>query len=188
VPEIVVCRHAATEHNLAKRFISTTDLPLSAHGRAQCEGLREALCRFSFKRCVVSPMRRCLETRELAASGVPFEIEPALRETDFGSWEGWTLEWAELQAPQLLAQRRLDPVGFRPPGGESIEDAAERLRPVAQKLRGEDSTLVIGHRVTLGILERLLRDLPLDSKEVGGLEPAEFTVVRVPERRSVTER
>ena len=178
MPEIVLCRHAATEHNLAKRFISTTDLPLSAHGRTQCERLREALAAFAFEGCLVSPMQRCLQTRELVAPGVPFEIEPALRETDFGSWEGQTLEWLELHMPQLLARRRSDPVRFRPPGGESIEDAAARLHPLLPRLRGEGTTLVVSHRVTLGILERLLRDLPLDSKEVAGLEPAEFRIVR----------
>ncbi|MGA8575640.1 MAG: histidine phosphatase family protein [Candidatus Cybelea sp.] len=175
---IVFCRHAATDHNLTKRFLSTTDLPLGAQGRAQCESLRDALRSFAFERCLVSPMRRCLQTRELAASHLPFAIEPALREVDFGAWEGETLEWVETTAPELLAQRRRDPVRFRPPQGESIEEAARRMRALAERLRAEEATLVIGHRVTLGILERLLRDLPLDSQDVAGLQPAEFRIVR----------
>ena len=137
-----------------------------------------ALQDFGFERCFVSPMRRALETRELAVPNVPFEIEPALREVDFGSWEGHTLEWAQYHAPALLAQRRQDPVHFRPPGGESIADAAARIGPLLQKLRAEDAPLVIGHRITLAILERLLRDLPLDSRDVAGLETGEFRIVR----------
>ena len=159
-------------------FISTSDPPLAPEGRAQCERLREALAPFRFQRCRVSPMRRCLETRELAVPSLSCRIEPALREVNFGAWEGKTLEWVESRAPELLAQRRADPVRFRPPAGESFEDAAERLRPLALALRNGDDTLVIGHRVTLGILERLLRDLPLDSEDVAGLQPAEFRVVR----------
>ena len=119
-------------------------------------------------------MQRCLETRELVADVIPFAIEPALREVDFGEWEGKTLEWAERSAPDLLAQRRRDPVRFRPPGGESIEDAVVRLHPLAEKLRGRERTLVIAHRLSLGILERLLRGLPIDSKLVAQLEPGEF--------------
>jgi broad specificity phosphatase PhoE len=122
-------------------------------------------------------MQRCLETRELVAARIPFEIEPVLREVDFGKWEGQTLEWAERNAPELLAQRRRDPVRFRPPGGESIEDAAARLRPLAARLRNRERTLVIAHRLSLGILERLLRGLPLDSKRVKQLEPGEFRIV-----------
>jgi broad specificity phosphatase PhoE len=101
-----------------------------------------------------------------------------LREVDFGAWEGETLEWAETNAPELLARRRRDPVRFRPPQGESIEEAALRMQTLADRLRGEEATLVIGHRVTLGILERLMRDLPLDSQEVAALQPAEFRIVR----------
>lgn len=174
---LVLCRHAATDHNLTKRFLSTTDLSLGIHGRAQCETLREALRAFSFARCIVSPMRRCLETRALVAPHLPFDVEPALREVDFGTWEGRTLEWAETNAPELLAHRRRDPVAFRPPQGESIEDAALRLQPLARRLRRDDATLVIGHRIALGILERLLRGLPLESQEVAGLAPAEFRIV-----------
>jgi alpha-ribazole phosphatase len=140
--------------------------------------LREALRPFSFERVLVSPMRRCLETREIVAPALPFEIEPALREVDFGSWEGKTLDWVERHAPGLLAKRRRDPLRFRPPGGESFKDAAGRLSSVAGRIVGGDATLVIGHRVTLGILERLLRDLPLDSPLVAPLEPGEFRIVR----------
>jgi broad specificity phosphatase PhoE len=123
-------------------------------------------------------MMRCLETRERIAPLLPFKIEPALCEVDFGSWEGQTLESLELHVPELVAQRRRNPVGFRPPGGESLEDAAGRLRPLVHGLRTGDDTLVIGHRVTLGILERLLRDLPLESPLVAPLEPSEFRIVR----------
>lgn len=136
-----------------------------------------ALRDFEFERCFVSPMRRTLETRELVVPDVPFEIESALREVDFGSWEGRTLEWAQHHVPELLAQRRQDPVHFRPPGGESIADAAARVSPLLQKLREEDAALVIGHRITLAILERLLRHLPLDSRDVAGLETGEFRIV-----------
>jgi broad specificity phosphatase PhoE len=177
VSEIVLCRHAATEHNLANRFLSTTDLPLGPHGLAQCERLRAALAPLRVQRCLVSPMRRCLETRELAAPALPFAIEPALREVDFGSWEGRTLEWAEDHAPEMLAGRRRDPVHFRPPDGESIADVAKRLGPLAERLHGDDAILVIGHRLTLGILERLLRNLPLDSQSIIGLATAEFRIV-----------
>lgn len=176
-PITVFCRHGATEHNLTKRFLSVTDLPLGPLGRAQCESLREALKPYAFERCLVSPMRRCLETRAIVAPDTPFAVEPALREVHFGDWEGRTLEWVESNAPELLAQRRRDPVRFRPPGGESFEDAAGRLHELAASIRDGAPALVIGHRVTLGILERLVRELPLDSEDVMPLEPAEFRIV-----------
>ncbi len=122
-------------------------------------------------------MRRCLETREILAPQPPFEIDAALREIDFGTWEGETLEWLQANDPSGLAQRRRDPVHFRPPQGESFSDVARRLRPVVETLRRPLRWLVVGHRGTLGVLERLLRDLPLESQAVKGLEPAQFRLV-----------
>ncbi|HYL27316.1 MAG TPA: histidine phosphatase family protein [Candidatus Nitrosotalea sp.] len=175
---IVLCRHAATEVNLAMRFLSTTDAPLGERGLEQCEALREALRSFNFERCLVSPMRRAMQTRAIVAPEVPFEIEPGLREVSFGSWEGRSPDEVEAVMPGAIAARRAAPALYRPPGGESIEDAAARLQPIAERLERMQNTLVIGHRIALGILERLLRADPLDSQLVIGLQPAEFRIVR----------
>lgn len=174
---IVLCRHGVTESNLAGRFLSRTDVPLSPLGVAQCRQLQIELEAFDFERCLVSPMRRCLETREIVAPQVPFEIEAALREIDFGTWEGETLEWLQANDPSGLSQRRRDPVHFRPPQGESFTDIAQRLRPAVETLRRPLRWLVVAHRGTLGVLERLLRELPLESQVVKGLEPAHFRIV-----------
>jgi probable phosphoglycerate mutase len=174
---IVLCRHGVTESNIAGRFLSRTDVPLSPLGVAQCRQLQIELEAFDFERCLVSPMRRCLETREIVAPQPPFEIDPALREIDFGTWEGETLEWLQANEPSGLARRSRDPVHFRPPQGESFADVAQRLRPVVERLRSPLRWLVVAHRGTLGVLERLLRDLPLESQAVKGLEPAQFRVV-----------
>jgi probable phosphoglycerate mutase len=177
---IVLCRHGATESNSAGRFLSTADPPLSALGRAQCEAMRDRLAGIRLARAVVSPMRRCLETREIIAPQLPFRTDPDLREIDFGAWEGKTLEWLEQHDAPGLGQRRRDPVRFRPAGGESFEDVAARLPALVDSLRHGPDTLVIAHRGTLGVLERLLRLLPLDSRSVEPLEPAELRVLQVP--------
>jgi broad specificity phosphatase PhoE len=122
-------------------------------------------------------MLRCLQTREIVAPALPFTIEEALHEVHFGDWEGKTAEWLERHQPDELARRRRDPATFRPPGGESFEDVAQRVRTLLERIRADGATLVIGHRGTLGVLERLLRGLPLQSQIVRPLEPAEFHVI-----------
>jgi broad specificity phosphatase PhoE len=158
--------------------LSNDDPPLSDAGRAACRYVAEVLASMSLARVFVSPRRRTLETRKLVAPATPYEICDELREVDFGTWEGKTLEWLEQNDAQRLAERRRDPVRFRPPGGESFEDAAPRLRAVAAKLSVEDNVLVIGHRGSLGVLERILRGLALDAKDVTPMEPSEFRIVR----------
>jgi alpha-ribazole phosphatase/probable phosphoglycerate mutase len=82
----------------------------------------------------------------------PFDLgpvaKPALRELHIGDWEGKT--WQELQAtyPEQWQARLDDIVHYRVPGGESLLDMAERVRPVIRELvaahSGED-LLVVGH-------------------------------------------
>jgi alpha-ribazole phosphatase len=174
---IVLCRHGATDANVAGAFLSNDDPPLNAIGRAQCARARDALTGVEFQTAFCSPMLRCVQTVEIVAPRVPRRVLDALREVDFGQWEGRTLQWLLEHDPAGVARRRGDPVRFRPPGGESFSDASERLLEVAAALRSEASALVVGHRGTLGVLERLLRDVPLDSREVIPLEPGEFRIV-----------
>lgn len=127
-------------------------------------------------------MRRCVETLNIVAPTLPYRCDPALREVDFGQWEGRTLEWLEANEATSLAQRRRDPVNFRPPGGESFADASERLRSCAETIRNSNgrNVLVVAHRGSLGVLERLLRGLPLASQEVTPLAPAEVRTLSLP--------
>lgn len=178
---VVLCRHASTEHNARDAFLSFTDLPLSAQGRAQCGPLRERIAVMTFDAAYVSPMRRARETLAAIAPGVTDEICEELREVNFGAWEGRTLEEIAGEDSGLLDARRRDPVSFRPPGGESFEDASARIAPFAHRLRsGGGRVLVVSHRGTLGVLERLLRGFDLRDQRVVPMAPAELRVIDVP--------
>jgi broad specificity phosphatase PhoE len=172
---IVLVRHGATDHNAEGRFLSRTDLPLNEQGRRQVEALAQTLDAYRFARCYSSPMRRCIETADIVAPKLERVVDSSLREIDFGDWEGETAESIGRSDPEGLAERKRDPVHFRPPNGESFEDVALRLQALREQL--QDATgdmLVVAHRGSLGVLERLLRDLPLNSQTATPLEPAQF--------------
>jgi broad specificity phosphatase PhoE len=184
---ITLCRHGATDQNLEGVFLSTDDPWLNARGRAQCERVRESIREMHFDFALTSPMRRCLESLSLVAPELEFEINTLLIEVDFGSWNGKTRDWLEAHDPDGLARRAQDPVRFRPPDGESFEDVARRLHPFLAQLHDRTgNVLVVGHRGTLGVLERLLRGFPLESQRVTPLELAEFRVLRADLARTGT--
>ncbi|MBV9272029.1 MAG: histidine phosphatase family protein [Candidatus Eremiobacteraeota bacterium] len=175
--EIILCRHAITAVNAENRFLSRTDAPLNDEGRRQSTLLGERLRSMRIDRCFVSPMKRCMETLSLALPDCkPMLVRQELREVDFGDWELLTAEEIEERWPGMLAQRRGSPVQFRPPGGESFADVAVRLTPLLNELH-EGNVLVVSHRGTLGALERLVRGLPLDYREIASMEPAGLHVV-----------
>lgn len=180
---IVLCRHGATDANVAGAFLSTNDPPLNALGREQSERARVALRDASPHVAFTSPMRRCVQTLEIVAPQIARTVCEELREIAFGTWEGRTIDWLERHEPEAVARRRRDPVSFRPPGGESFADVARRLLAFAGVARAAAArgVIVVGHRGTLGVLERLLRGVPLDARDVVPLEPGEVRVIE--ERR-----
>ena len=175
--EIILCRHATTAANVENRFLSHTDLPLNDEGRRQSLLLGERLRAMRIERCFVSPMKRCIETLSLALPQCkPMLVRQELREIDFGEWELLAPEDIDARWPGALAQRRKLPVQFRPPGGENFADVAVRLTPLLEELH-DGSILIVSHRGTLGVLERLLRGLPLDYREIAPMEPSGLHVL-----------
>jgi alpha-ribazole phosphatase len=173
---IVLCRHGATDGNAGGAFLSTNDPPLNALGLKQAATAANALHDVAFDLALTSPKRRCRQTCAIVAPAIEARIDDRLIEVNFGEWEGRTSQWLEEHAAESLRRRRERPADFRPPGGESFMDAAIRLQPFAETLErnGELRTLIVAHRGTLGVLERLLRGLPIDSPAVVPLEPGEF--------------
>ncbi len=174
---IVLCRHGATEFNRDGRFLSYLDPSLTSEGRDQAIALRPLLSALNLQRAYVSPMLRCRETLTLAAPDLPFDVVDELREVNFGAWEGRTLSQIERDDPYGAARRVASPVDFRPPGGESFEDVAVRLREFEQRRVAVDRVLIVAHRGTLAVLERMLRGLPLDYRDVPAIDPAGFRVI-----------
>jgi alpha-ribazole phosphatase/probable phosphoglycerate mutase len=79
---------------------------------------------------VSSPLRRC---RSFAAAWceqqqLDLMIEPAWSEIDFGAWEGQSAEQISSRWPDGLAAFYKDPVTFTPPGAESYQQFAARVR------------------------------------------------------------
>jgi len=92
---LLLVRHGESEWNRVRRFQGANDVGLSDVGRAQAEALGCAVKRgYRVAVAYVSPMRRALETAELALAGttIPRVPLPDLRELSLGEWEGRTVD------------------------------------------------------------------------------------------------
>ncbi len=106
------------------RFRGLRDDPLSDVGWRQ---MRRAVSGQHWDLLVTSDLRRCQAfARELSRRrSIPLEVDPRLRERDFGAWEGLR--------PEAVADREAlqasydDPVGHGPPGGEPAATMIERV-------------------------------------------------------------
>lgn len=86
---LFLIRHGETDDN-ARRVVQMPDAALSARGRAQAERLGVRLREAGIARILTSDYRRARETADAvaAATSLPVEIEPLLRERHFGEVRG----------------------------------------------------------------------------------------------------
>ena len=149
---IVFLRHGETDWNVEGRLQGQRDVPLNDRGRGQArrngEIVKHAVPGIAAFDFVASPLGRARETMEIARRALgldpaDYRTDDRLREVTFGRWEGFTTEEIRAREPRELAEREADKWGVAPPGGESYEVLAGRVRPwLAEIVR---PTVVVAH-------------------------------------------
>lgn len=142
-PELWLLRHGATAWARAGRHTSHTDLPLLPEGEAEARALAPLLAQQPFTAVLCSPLQRARRTCELAGLGAGAEIEPALREWDYGAYEGITTAEIRRTVPDWT-------VFSHPcPGGEDAQQVQRRCeRVIAHALElagGEGRVALFAH-------------------------------------------
>ena len=122
--ELLMIRHSSTRGNLLRQYVGSQDHPLAPEGVALAERRRGEMP--PIDGLWVSPMLRCRQTAEILFPGVEQRLVDALKECDFGTFEGKT--WAELKDnPIYQAWLAGDPhIAF--PGGEVLGEHIARCR------------------------------------------------------------
>lgn len=182
---LVLLRHGESALTAQKRFSgsgATVDPPLSERGLRQAgQAAAELAARGGVQAVVSSPLARCRRTAEVAAErlGVPVELEPALRETDFGAWEGLTFAEVRERFPEELTAWLRSPEAA-PPGGESIAEVERRVVPWRDALLAaapDRTVLVVSHVTPLKTLARLALGAPAQALFRMDLAPASLSEV-----------
>jgi broad specificity phosphatase PhoE len=135
VTRLLLVRHGETDWNAEGRLQGQTDRPLSDYGRRQARQLADELESEVFQAIYSSDLVRARETAEIVGRrlAIPVELDPDLREKDWGTWEGLT----------AVERDRVEFVG------ESTEAHQARmlraLRRIAERHPGETRVLVVTH-------------------------------------------
>ena len=87
---VVLVRHGATDWSEAGRHTGWTDIPLNPEGVRQASAVGPRLSRWSFDLVLCSPLQRALTTCERAGHRDVAEVDPDLREWNYGDYEGLT--------------------------------------------------------------------------------------------------
>lgn len=147
----LLIRHGPTEWNAAGRIQGHTDIALSAVGREQVAGQRVPET-YHDARWVCSPLVRALETARLMGCEDP-ETEPALKEMNWGEWEGMTLAGLQKKYGDALRTNEQLGLDFRPDGGESPREVQRRVTHWMRSATGADSVVAVTHK---GVIRAVL--------------------------------
>src|SRR5260370_39085161 len=92
VRRLVMLRHGQTDYNAGSRMQGQLDTELSDLGRAQAVAAAEVLGKRQPLVIVSSDLRRAYDTAVALSeqTGLPVEVDPRLRETHLGDWQGLT--------------------------------------------------------------------------------------------------
>lgn len=125
---LILIRHAETDWNAELRFQGHSDTPLNESGRAAIPRVIEALRPMEPVVIYTSDLLRASQMAEAAGEVLGIEVIPGkeLRECDYGSWEGKTMEEVRRDHEGELDAWYKDEAGYARGGGESLEEMQER--------------------------------------------------------------
>jgi len=163
---LLVIRHGESEWNAMRRWQGQADPPLNDEGVRQA---REAALKLgSFDAIWSSDLQRACHTAAIIAEALgvgPVQVDPRLRETHVGPWQGLTHDEIEVGWPGFLADRR------RPDGFEIDEDVngrvLEAFHDIAATTPGGEA-LVVTHAGVIRSVRRALGEVDVQMPNLSG--------------------
>jgi alpha-ribazole phosphatase/probable phosphoglycerate mutase len=190
---LLLARHGQSLWNEVRRFQGATDVELSPLGRVQAEALGRAVKGYRVAAAYVSPMRRALETAEIAlrGTGIPVVPLPDLRELSLGEWEGRTVdEIRRLDGDPYLAWVRT-PHACPPPGAEPLEEVCRRVVRAVDRIASAhpngDDVLVVAHGGVISVYACHLLASPFNSLWRLRVDNCSLTIVKPPRLVTVND-
>lgn len=151
--QMYLARHGQTEENVKRIFQGQLPGKLTEEGKRQAVAMGEELAGVPFDAVVSSDLQRVVDTVQLAVGyrNLPWVKTPLLREIDWGSWTG----------------RSLDSVDRKhlPPDAETREMLYERAGRFLEYLRKNyegKRVLVVAHGLVNRSIQAQLLGVPAD--------------------------
>ena len=170
---LLLIRHAQPDARAQGRCYGSLDIGLSARGGRVARHLARVLDAVPLAAVYSSPCTRAALTAEplAAVHGLSLTIVEALRELDFGDFEGRRYDDIARTHPQLFAAWMNEPASVRFPGGESYADLRSRARAAARAIRHRHPDQVVAVVSHGGVIRAILADaLEIPAAAIFGLD------------------
>ncbi len=163
--ELLLIRHAQTDHNLERRYQGHADTPLNPIGREQARRLALRLAHEPVDAVYTSDLPRARQTAEAIAAQLSLPVYPlrGLREIDVGEAVGLTRALLRERFPDLFGPAWAE---ARFPQGESHAELSERVSGTVRDIvaaHPRQRIAVITHGGAIRALIASLAAIPLDA-------------------------
>jgi len=150
---LYLIRHGEVPGNHAGCFVGRSDPQLSSAGVAQIQQQAQQLqARLQLPcRIICSPLQRARQSAQILAAALGnqhVQIDPELREIDFGAWEMLDFQQASARNPEAVQQWCREPATFVFPDGDAVADFLARINATAQRLTAlaeHGDLLIVSH-------------------------------------------
>ena len=166
---IYIVRHGQTEWNLLGKTQGHGNSDLTPKGIEQAELLADSMTKYPIDYIYSSDLGRAYQTAEIIGNKLSIEVEKteALREMNFGTWEGRIIKDIIEEDPELYKMWRNEPHLAKIPQGETLSQIKERteafIKKINEKYDGKHIVLVT-HSLCARIM--LLSFLDSDVKNI----------------------
>ena len=187
VTVLYLIRHGETEGAETRRYKGTIDVPLSENGIRQIEKLSACLVKEIknsshppsppllqegngrlLKAVYCSHLSRAVKSAEVIAKPYSLEpvIVPALRERNFGIWEGMSFDEIKEKYPEEFTAWAGNPLEFSPMEGESTMEVKNRvinaMNEIIQNHNGE-RIAIVSHGGVIRVILCYILGVPLEN-------------------------
>lgn len=152
--KLILVRHGLTKWNNDFRYQGHTDVPLTDEGHQQAERVARRLSEEQVDAVYASDLGRAAQTAQTIAAyhGQPVFLLPALREVNFGLWEGKTHQEVRREYAKNITDWFDRPAEMMIPQGETFQQVKERayaaILEVVEKHK-EKTIIVVSHGGTI---------------------------------------
>jgi broad specificity phosphatase PhoE len=169
---LYLIRHGQTKWSVTGQHTGCTDINLTNQGCKQAKLLSQKLSNIHFERILTSPLKRCLETCELAGFYKNATVDNNLIEWNYGIYEGWTKQQILIEAPEWNI------FSDGAPQGESVEDVKSRASCILQKvLLTQGNVLIFSHGHFLRLFLTQWLQLPCELANAFMLTTASISIL-----------
>jgi broad specificity phosphatase PhoE len=166
MPQILLIRPGYTDFDEQRRIQGTLDLPLNPRGQEQVTRIVQELANRPIDVIYTSPCEPARSTAAAlaAARGLTVREVESLHNINHGLWQGLKVDEVRRKHPKVFKQWQESPEAICPPGGETLNEAVERVRKAVEKpLRKRGNLAIVAADPLAAIISAVVRGTPLEA-------------------------